>query len=361
VGEKALARSSLARLPVALLDRAEQCTIAPALEALDVVRGRLLKRWAPAGLVRDRDWRVLTIGIVAILTALGTAVGATGYGLLFGPLLLGMPHLFFEARHLFFQRRYPRRWIVVGIAGAQVASVLLGTGIWTVGLACIAAIGVVYEPALRRRQIILLLGAALVVLAAAVAPTWSRFVLLHAHNCIPLWIWLRWRKRRPIVSSIVVIAFVLALGSILGGAFDAVPIRTPLADSVFSLTRITDAVAGRFASPWRHRLLMFFAFTQAFHYVIWLRLIPEDAHGRETPRTWRASWRAFRTECGPTASRLMLTTSLFIVALATTAGAVRTRAGYVTLSEFHATVELIFGCLLVADDPRLTIEAGCAG
>ena len=85
------------------------------------------------------------------------------------------------------------------------------------------------------------------------------------------------------------------------------------------------------------RLVLLFTFAQSVHYVIWLRLIPEDDRERPTPRSFRASWRALIAELGPLVW-LALALALVIVswALVDLAAA---RAGYLRLAHFHAFLE----------------------
>jgi hypothetical protein len=158
---------------------------------------------------------------------------------------------------------------------------------------------------------------------------------------VPLVVWLLWRKRPAAVSIAVSALFVAGVALIFTGVLDDLSLRRPFGDDVFSITRITDAVAAGFGGEWRHRFLLFFCFTQAAHYAIWLRLIPEEARERPTPRSWRLSWQVFKREAGPTVARLMVIGSIAVPMVALAGGVVRTRALYVTASEFHATVEAI--------------------
>lgn len=334
---------------MSLLDRAEDVAFAPVLDGLDSVRHRVLRRGARmfAPFIRDRDRRVIAGALLACATALGGAALAPGYVLLLGPVLLGMPHLFFEARYLFFQHADLRRAALVAILVAQSVLVFAGIGIYTLGVACIAALAVTGMLATRRGLALALL-AVLVEAAALVGPDWSRFLLLHGHNCLALAVWLAWRKRPTRVSIAVAACFVAGTVAIAIGCFDGLPLRRPFGEATFSITHITDAVAAGFGGPWRKRLLVFFLFAQAFHYAVWLRLIPEEARPRETPRTWRASWQAFKADAGAATARLTVALSLAVPLAALVGGLVRTRALYVTASEFHATVEAILVAVVLA-------------
>lgn len=330
-----------------LLDRAENRTLLPVLDALDAVRLHLLKRTRAitAPFVRDRDHRVIAAALLSCTVALIGTVLAPGYMLLLGPVLLGMPHLCFEARYLFFQRVQLRRAALIALLVAQTVLVFNGLGIYTLGVAALGALGL--SGALATRRGVLLACLAVGAQGAAlVGPAWSRFALLHGHNCIPLVVWWLWRPRPARVSLAVAAIFVVAVATILLGAFDAMPLRRPFAENVFSIVPITDAVAVDLGGAWRQRMLLFFTFTQAFHYMVWLRLIPEESRERPTPRSWRASWKAFKDDSGATVARLSLALAVAVPVAALAIGVVRTRALYVTASEFHATVEAILVVLV---------------
>jgi hypothetical protein len=331
---------------VAVFERLDRSVIEPALAGLDVVRARFLKSSAPITrrFVRDRDRRVLAAAVIACSTALFASVGATGYVLLLGPLVFGMPHLVAEARYLFFQphRRNTALFVVLAL---QTVLVFAGLGIHGLGLC--TALALLCVGGLSRANLWLFALALVMFAAALLAPTWSRFALLHGHNFVPLGVWLVWRERPKAISLLVTAILVAAVATILGGAFDHVAVHTPLSDDAFSLTRITDAVAGEFSGRWRKRFLVLFCFMQSVHYAFWLRLLPEEARDRETPRTWRASWRAYKADAGPELARLAVLAILAVPLFALALGPVRARSFYVTASEFHATVETVLVLLLL--------------
>jgi hypothetical protein len=342
------------------LDRA---LFEPVLGALDVARARALRWTAPVTrtFVRDREARVVAAALVSCGFALIATGFATGWLLLLGPLLFGMPHLVAEARYLFFQRHRGDRRLLTVLA-LQTVCAFAGIGVLALGPCCALALFVAHErsrtaitprhptserPLSRLESRPLFAIAAGMLAAAIVAPTWSRFALLHGHNLVPLVVWIAWRDRPWAVSAIVAGAVAACIAAILLGAFDGVAVRTPLSDEAFSLTRLTDAVAGEFGGPWRRRFLLLFGFTQAVHYAIWLRLLPEDARERATPRSWRASWRAYERDAGPVLARLTVIAIVAVPLFAIALGPVRARSFYVVASEFHATVEILLVLLLM--------------
>jgi hypothetical protein len=343
--------------------------VEPTLRALDKVRSVFLRWAAPVTnrFVTRRNDRALVFTILTCCSALALSVRWTGYLLLLGPLILGAPHLVAEARYLFFQRH---RGNTPLLAVLVLQSVLAFAGAGIYGLGVCTAIAILLtrlrsrahgEPATPCATDAALLALALLIqLAAMVAPTRTRFALLHVHNGISLLVWLVWRKRPRLLS--LAVASLLSAGAvaILLGAFDRLPIHTPLRDTVFSLTKITDAVAGGCGGPWRHRFLFLFCFMQSAHYAIWVRLLPEEARERDTPRPFLASWRAFAADSGPTLARLALLGALAVPLLALLVGPVRARSLYVTVSEFHATVELILIFLLFRRPMRVRAAFGWA-
>ncbi|CAN5729980.1 hypothetical protein BH11MYX4_BH11MYX4_15690 [soil metagenome] len=331
-----------------LTERIERALVVPTLHGLDALRRFVLARTAGISrpFVRSRNVRVLGRSFVACAVALVLAGYATGYLLLFGPILFGAAHLAVEARYLLFQPRRDRR--VLAAVGVMAVFAVTGLGIYAVGPCILVALLLLRarDDGPSRRDKWIACFAALAIACSAVAPSWSRFLLLHLHNLLAVAVWAAWRKRPVAVSAAVTCMVSAALLCILAGGFDHAVVRTPLSDHVFSLTKITDAVAAQFHGPWRHRLLMAFAFSQSLHYAVWLRLVPEEARARETPRPWSSSWLALKEDVGARTAILCVVAVLAVPLLALLLGAVRVRSLYVTASEFHATVELLLVAML---------------
>jgi hypothetical protein len=111
------------------------------------------------------------------------------------------------------------------------------------------------------------------------------------------------------------------------------------------------------------RLLVLYAFAQSVHYVVWLRLLPEDARRSPTPRSFAQSYRALRADVGSLAIWLATLTALALAVWAAF-DVGRARNGYIQLAFFHGYLELAAGALLWAergrsDDPPP--GAGAAG
>jgi len=81
------------------------------------------------------------------------------------------------------------------------------------------------------------------------------------------------------------------------------------------------------------------------HYVIWLRLVPEDDRSRVSPRTFRSSYRVLAGELG---TPLLALAGLAALALAVWASVDlhAARDGYLALAGFHVVLELAAAALI---------------
>jgi hypothetical protein len=106
-------------------------------------------------------------------------------------------------------------------------------------------------------------------------------------------------------------------------------------------------------SPWPFdpssvRLVLLYAFAQATHYVVWLRLVPEDDRPSKSPRSYGQSFRALTGDLGGLLLWVSVIGALALVGWAVFApGAARD--GYLRLAFFHGHLELAAGALLWAE------------
>ena len=299
----------------------------------------------------DRARRVAWLGGGSVVLAFGLTVAAPLWLLALGPLLLGVPHLLADFRYLVVRPGLHRRTALCALAALPLLACGFGAPAWVGLLAmAVAVLGARCGWALR-----------LAGLAAWAAMTWaaiadeSAFVLafVHLHNAMALALWwaLRPRDRR----ALVVVALVLAgVALLLVGALDPVVAaaggwQVPLA--IPGLDSNAQAYAPGAEVPWAMRVVLSFAFLQAVHYAVWLRLVPEDARPRPAPRPFRASWRALRDDLGRPLLGLALLLALGI-AIWGAVDLIAARAGYLRLATFHGYLELAVAALLVLERRR---------
>ena len=323
------------------------------LAPVDALRSALYRTLAPccAGLFADRARRVAWLGGGSVVLAFGLTVAAPLWLLALSPLLLGVPHLLADFRYLVVRPALHRRTALCALAALPLLACGFGAPAWVGLLAmAVAVLGARCGWALRLAGL-----AAWAAMTCAATADESAFVLafVHLHNAMALALWwaLRPRDRR----ALVVVALVLAgVALLLVGALDPVVAaaggwQVPLA--IPGLDSNAQAYAPGAEVPWAMRVVLSFAFLQAVHYAVWLRLVPEDARPRPAPRPFRASWRALRDDLG----RPLLGLALLLALGIATWGAldlIAAREGYLRLATFHGYLELAVAALLVLERRR---------
>lgn len=319
----------------------------------DAVRAAVFRWLLPQcpRLFADRARRVAWLGGFSVLLAFGLTVTVPLWMLALGPLLLGVPHLLADLRYLVVVPGLHRRpWLCVA-AGLPLAAVGLGAPA-AVGLLAVAAAVLCARGAAPHKAAAL--GAWLMLTIGALADE-TLFVIgfLHLHNVVALGLWWFLRPRDGRTAAVLLL---VAVGSVLliGGAMD--PVVAGLGGWIAPATGIDIAEHAQVFVPMgdpvlAQRGLLCFAFLQAVHYAVWLRLVPEDARARPVPRSFRASWLALRDDLG--ARPLALAAALAIgLALWGACDLVDAREGYLRLAAFHGYLELAVIALLFVERRR---------
>ena len=295
---------------------------------------------------RDRSARVLALAMMHVAVTLALVGAVPGWVLLLGPIVLGVPHVVADVRYLLV--RGPRSLTIettiaigaplAGIVMLRAIDVAGGPGHAIVelalGLAAIA-IAVALAPGAKTRAWIALTAIAV---PAVMWPGAAMLVLLHGHNAVGFVIWARWaqrvRYRWIVVGTIATITAIILLG-----ALDALP-RSELAASFAPVLApgLDEAIA--------YRVVLAYTFLQAMHYVVWLRLIPAT-QGRTS--TFRRSLASLRTDFGAVGFAVIAASVLAVPVLASAFEPLLVRDVYLSLTVFHAWLELaVIGYLLVS-------------
>jgi hypothetical protein len=315
---------------------------------LDRARIRLLHATMPVSsyFVARRAQRVAAIGVASIFFALvGTAL-APLWMLAIGPIVLGVPHLLADLRYCVARpgwHRQPAMWIGVGVPLLAVAV----TGQTAVGFAAVAGVCAASSgPRLRRLSVMA------IAVAAAAACVWagprSSLALVHLHNFVAVLLWWRWRADPTGLRLLPVAVFLGGCVLIMSGAFDhGLGMLARVGPLGGDLQMYLHSLAPGLAGTLGVRVVLLFCFAQSVHYVIWLRLVPEDDRERPTPRSFHASWRALVDELG-----VVLPCAAIVLALALAGWAVAdlasARLGYLRAAEFHVFLELaLLGQLVI--------------
>jgi hypothetical protein len=290
---------------------------------------------------------VAVFGCVVIATALAGSVLLPLWLLALGPVILGTPHVLSDVRYLVMRPGYHRRaqfWLPVGIP-----LLVAGCGYYPMefGLSAVAAAAVLCGGSGWRKAAALAVTGVLLT-ASVWAGEVSRIVFAHVHNFVALGLWWFWRPRTHWSAGLIPLLFaaaVVALGAgwlePLGGAWSWFP-------GGMSIESHAEVLGPGLSVEAAGRLVVLFAFAQAVHYGIWLRLIPEDDRPRETPRTFAATLRALEADVG----RAVLWGSVAVaagVALWAVLDLAAARIGYLRMALFHGYLELIACALLFVE------------
>ena len=299
-----------------------------------------LRALGPLGatLAARREPRVAAIGTLAVVTTLATSTLAPLWAFAFGPLLLGVPHVLADLRYLVVRPGLlaaPARLCVTMAPVLAAWAPGSGRG-WAFGVVATAALAVP-DVAWGRRAVGVAVGAALVALGLAY-PVASALALLHLHNLVALGFWVAWRRRVGRAHLGVLAAIALGATLLALGAFDRVALGLPLPVGV-SPALAADWLAPGVPAPWAGRLVRLFVYFQALHYVVWLRLVPEEDRARESARTYRRAWRELLGDVGRAVAWAVVLGSVGLVAWGW-ADAGAARAAYLDVAVFHGFLEL---------------------
>ena len=344
-------------LPIVALERVRRAglrTLTPVLR-VPVVRRALVER-------ASRVPALLTAHAAA---AFMVAILAPSLSLVLAPLLLGVPHVAADVRHLVVRRRLPR---VAVIALGLSAAALLSFRVLAETRALPEARAIRAEHALASACLVAgafvgaraggwrwtgwgALAAALAVGVLAVrAPRELRIGLVQGHNLVAVAIWLLLFRRGARRSLIPVAAILLGAGMLGSGALLGVTLRHG-ALSVFGLHlgAAADVIAPGAGDARGLALTTMFAFLQAVHYAIWLMAIPqEDGRPRGRPSV-AMTCRALVRDLSPVGVGVTVAIMVAVVG----AGIVtplRTRSVFLSLVTFHAWLELALLLFFVARD-----------
>jgi hypothetical protein len=322
------------------------------LAPLDRLRIRTLRWTMPLSsrLARAREARVALIGASVILLAALASVLTPLWLLALGPIVLGVPHLLADIRYCVIRPGWHRERILWLTAGAPLLAVALGAG-FELGLLGVAASAIVISGEVRRRAAVAT-GALALAVAAWRFDALADLALAHAHNFIAVALWTAWRPRSSKLHVIPIALFMLVCVALLLGLGDSPWSRdgVGLPEGLDQSTHLATLAPG-LPAAWASRLVVLYCFAQAVHYGVWLRLVPEDDRPRPTPRSFRASYRALRSELP---AWLLAGFALAAVGLAIWActDLLEARTGYFRFARFHGVLELLAAGLLIVRGRR---------
>ncbi len=319
---------------------------------LDRVRLELLRSSGGLGrfFVRRREARVLFGGLFVVGVAFGLTVAAPFWLLALGPVIWGIPHVLSDLRYLGLRPGLHRR-VELGL-GVGLPIALAGAGWYPVQSGLVAAVmaGLLARGPGLRKLVVFALGAGLFWISVRVGGI-AFLIFVHAHNLVALALWWSWRPASGGWRIWVPLSFLAAGAALWFGWIEPSAGVTSWAPRGMGGEYHLGQLAPELAEPWALRLVLLFAFAQAVHYGVWLRLIPEDDRAQPTPRTFGASFRALEKDFG---SLLLWMSAVLMLGLAiwATMDLIGARSSYLRMALFHGFLELAAAALLFVEGHR---------
>ena len=322
------------------------------LGPLDAARSRLLRALAPVArsVIVAREPRVALVASLVLLSAFAAACSLPIAVIAVGPLLWGIPHIVSDVRYLVARPRLHKRpWILLVIGGATIVGAL---GLGVRGALAGAAVALIFARASLARRA---LGVAVVGTLFALAQ-WAGWkadlAFVHLHNFVGVGLWWAWRRRESKLHWAPLALFAAGCALILAGSVDTIPTHTGGLHAAWTgldLHRLAWSSSPVLDGPLLPRFFMLYAFGQSAHYLVWLRLMPEDDRPSPTPRSFAQSLRALKADVGGLILWLALLGAAALFGWALWRGIGDARDRYIDLAFFHGYLELVAAALLWAE------------
>jgi hypothetical protein len=321
-----------------------------ALAPLDAMRAALLRVAGRPGRVflARRPLRVGAYAAFGLSSTLLLALVAPLWAYALGPIVLGVPHLMSDVRYLVAKPRLHARPALAIAAGVPIFVSAIANSP-AIGLA--AGLGAIAcARASLARRIPMFVACAAIVLYASMHARLTQLVLLHGHNAVAVILFFAAFARSRRVGIAVAAAFAAVMALVLGGAFDGIVIHT-LAHGPRSgadVGGLLDTIAPLKNPVMAMRLAISFIVAQGFHYVLWLRVVPEEARERPGVRSFASSFEALEKDIGRVVIFLFVGLAVLVLARAAVSleGA---RLFYLRIASFHAHLEIAFALLVLLE------------
>ena len=321
--------------------------------------------------LRDRAARVSVLAAFHILIALGLTLAAPLWLLLLGPLVLGVPHVLSDVRVLLLSPDRPLSRpqsiaLLAPLAAMTLlrAALVLGASLHPSAEGICGAIAVAGVAACSRGRsrirALCLMGAFGLLVLSLTAPMLLAVVLGHLHNFVAFALWaafmrplrnLRNPSGTPTVfgTPMVLILFAAGIAILCSGVGERIAFAAPALG--LTVDDLVLTLAPGLPANIALRLLSVFAFAQAVHYALWVRVIPETrADGPPAP-TFRRGWRSLQSDLGRagTAIAILCAIALPVCAFIHPAGPAAIRNTYLSLVLFHGWLELAASARLLVE------------
>jgi hypothetical protein len=329
------------------------------IAALDLARSTLLKETLKVSflnhLFRSRAHRILSLGLLALTFYFFVSQFFPLWVLLVGPIIWGVPHIIsslrynslsfpIEKKNLFYKVQ-TLAWLLVFAyrLSIDVYEISLPLEQYPFAFELIAmsvsfVLQICIQKELNMKVLLGFFAFSSLVIATHFYPVYVSLILLIGHNYLPLINW--WAscqtKADRQVFIIFSITFITLSLSILFGLIDPLfHYLSPVANIGFlhwDYSDIVTAIGGDINDYkfWYH-VVCLYAFSQAVHYFMWLKAIPENYQPSQHPPSFRWSFNRLNSDFG--------SASIFVFLILILLG-----SAYWLFIEFH-TARIIYFCI----------------
>ena len=308
-------------------------------QPLDSLRRQILHYFSPwlRPFIRNRSLRICVTASSFIFLAFVFSIALPLWQLLLGPILLGIPHFVSDIRYLIVRKGLHKQVIFwFGVALPLACFLLAQKPVYAMSGVLVASLCSLRP---KKEKYLAIAICSLLTALSWVFPRNFIFMFLHLHNVIGIAIWWFWRKRDryegiPLLLCLLGCLFILFFPISLSSAQEVHPPN--LNNHYFERS-----IAPFAPTIWQFRLVTLYAFLQSIHYLVWIRLIPEEAKKKPTPQSFTKSFLSLKEDMG----------SIFFVSIFVAAGALLlyavyspqdARYHYLYLISFHGFLELAF-------------------
>jgi hypothetical protein len=306
---------------------------------LDKVRRSILWTLSPAiqPLIQNRELRVCVTACLGIIVAFSVTISFPMWQLLLGPILLGIPHVICDIRYLVLKDRlYKHDWIWFAV-GLPFLFYFLTNQVFFATFAIL-----LMSTKTRRKGFQRWFVQIFSLTLFAISIQWPKLFLyafLHMHNLIGIGIWWFWRKNRNAWEYIPLVLIVLGTIGILllNPHHTNALLYYPASMDVGYYGKL---IAGFTTGDLQVSFVLLFAFLQSIHYLVWIRLIPEEDRKQRTPRGFQKSYKALQDDFGFWFLWGSFFALMFFIGYAIYSPSMA-RTDYLALISFHGFLELV--------------------
>lgn len=305
------------------------------IESLDLLRSKILKETMKVSFFRsiflNRSYRILTLAFLALSIYLAASLFFPMWVLLIGPILWGVPHIVASFRYNFqIAGDFSLRKNLIYLQSALwlcVFAYRISIDVYNISLPlanapllfeCIClVISFLVQIYLTKKWTLNLIIFnnlfAILILSTYLFPIQTGLFLLIGHNYIPLYAWYKScsDKNDLRIFSVVTVAYIAISVCIFAGSFDFLYSHFSPQGSIKFLNWNYADIAKTFGASnadykfWFH-IVSLYAFSQAMHYFMWLKAIPENYQPQQYPPSFRWTFNRFANEFGSSSIILML-------------------------------------------------------